>query len=155
MADAPFADRAELLFEVMPGVLEYVWRRHLEVEARRRLAQLEGSAPRARAPPWSSGFADLVGFTALSQQIPEDELAHVVGRFEAVAADVVSVHGGRLVKTIGDEVMFSADDVGRRRRDRPRACPSSSARRRSCPTSGSAWPTARSCSTRATSTGRS
>ncbi len=56
------------------------------------------------------GFADLVGFTALSQQLPEDELAHVVGRFEAVAADVVSVHGGRLIKTIGDEVMFSADN---------------------------------------------
>ena len=105
----PFEDRTELLFEVMPGVLDYVWRRHLEVEARRRLAQLEGADPDAASATLVVGFADLVGFTALSQQIPEDELAHVVGRFESVAADVVSSHGGRLVKTIGDEVMFAAD----------------------------------------------
>jgi adenylate cyclase len=111
VADAPFADRAELLFEVMPRVMEYVWRRHLEVEARRRLAQLEGSEADGESSTLVVGFADLVGFTALSQQIPEDELAHVVNRFEAVATDVVSAHGGRLVKTIGDEVMFSADDV--------------------------------------------
>jgi adenylate cyclase len=109
-ADAPFADRSDVLFQVMPGVLEYVWRRHLEVEARRRLAQLEGADGEEPTATVVVGFADLVGFTALSQQLPEDELAHVVGRFEAVAADVVSVHGGRLIKTIGDEVMFSADD---------------------------------------------
>ena len=111
VAGAPFADRAELLFQFMPGVLEYVWRRHLEVEARRRLAQLEGADAEGEPATLVVGFADLVGFTALSQQIPESELAHVVGRFEEVAADVVSSHGGRLVKTIGDEVMFSADDI--------------------------------------------
>lgn len=109
---APFDDRAEILFQVMPTVMEYVWRRHLEVEARRRLAQLEGSAEGDEGTPLAVGFADLVGFTALSQQIPEADLAHVVGRFEAVAADVVAAHGGRLVKTIGDEVMFAAVDVG-------------------------------------------
>lgn len=111
VTEAPFADRAELLFDVMPRVMEYVWRRHLEVEARRRLAQLEGSDVEAERTTLAVGFADLVGFTALSQQIPEDELAHVVGRFEGVAADVVAAHGGRLIKTIGDEVMYSADDV--------------------------------------------
>jgi adenylate cyclase len=110
IADEPFAERSELLLQVMPGVLEYVWRRHLEVEARRRLAQLEGAEDDEGSATLVVGFADLVGFTALSQQIPEEELAQVVGRFEAVAADVVSAHGGRLIKTIGDEVMFSADD---------------------------------------------
>ncbi len=109
---APFEERAELLFQVMPSVMEYVWRRHLEVEARRRLAQLEGAADGDEGTPLAVGFADLVGFTALAQQFPEAELAHVVGRFETVAADVVSAHGGRLVKTIGDEVMFASVDVG-------------------------------------------
>jgi adenylate cyclase len=109
VSDAPFAERAELLFDVMPRVMEYVWRRHLEVEARRRLAQLEG--PDEPGAPIVVGFADLVGFTALSQQLPEAELAQVVERFETVAVDVVSAHGGRLVKTIGDEVMFAADNV--------------------------------------------
>lgn len=107
--EIPFAQRAELLIDVMPRVMDYVWRRHLEIESRRRLAQLEG-ADEAGAPI-VVGFADLVGFTALSQQLPEDELAHVVERFEQVATDVVTSHGGRLVKMIGDEVMFSAGDV--------------------------------------------
>lgn len=111
VVEVPFADRAQVLFQIMPGVLEYVWRRHLEIEARRRLAQLEGAGDQEESATLVVGFADLVGFTALSQQIPEAELAHVVGRFETVAADVISVHGGRLIKTIGDEVMFSADDV--------------------------------------------
>jgi len=110
LEEPTFAQRSELLLEIMPGVLEYVWRRHLEVEARRRLTQLEGAGAHEGASTVVVGFADLVGFTALSQQIPEDELAHVVGRFESVAADVVSAFGGRLIKTIGDEVMFSADD---------------------------------------------
>ena len=55
------------------------------------------------------GFADLVGFTAKTQQLEEAELAEVVGRFEAIAYDVVADHGGRVVKMIGDEVMFLHD----------------------------------------------
>jgi class 3 adenylate cyclase len=35
----------------------------------------------------------------------------VVGRFETIAYDVVSSHGGRVVKMIGDEVMFTTDSV--------------------------------------------
>ena len=61
------------------------------------------------------GFADLVGFTAKTQQLEEAELAEVVGRFETVAYDVVAEHGGRVVKMIGDEVMFLHDERTRRR----------------------------------------
>ena len=57
------------------------------------------------------GFADLVGFTAQTQQLSETELAEVVSRFETIAYDVVNVHGGRVVKMIGDEVMFTAESV--------------------------------------------
>jgi adenylate cyclase len=53
-----------------------------------------------------------VGFTALSQQVSEIELADVVGRFEALAFEQVTSHGGRVAKMIGDEVMFVVDDVG-------------------------------------------
>src|SRR5690606_31615929 len=56
------------------------------------------------------GFADLVGFTAQTQQLDTTALASVVGRFEAIAYDVVPARGGRVVKTIGDEVMFVHDD---------------------------------------------
>jgi adenylate cyclase len=56
------------------------------------------------------GFADMVGFTALSQQLEERELARVVERFETLAYDAVAGHGGRIVKMIGDEVMFVTDE---------------------------------------------
>ena len=56
------------------------------------------------------GFADLVGFTVLSQQLDEHELAQVVDHFESVSYDTVAEHGGRIVKMIGDEVMFVADE---------------------------------------------
>jgi adenylate cyclase len=55
------------------------------------------------------GFLDLVGYTALSQLLHEEELALLVARFEELTHDTVAQHGGRLVKTIGDEVMFVAE----------------------------------------------
>ena len=55
------------------------------------------------------GFADLVQFTRLAQDLPGTELADMVGRFESLSRDVISVGGGRVVKTVGDEIMFLAD----------------------------------------------
>jgi adenylate cyclase len=54
------------------------------------------------------GFADIAGFTRLSRAMAEDELAGMVEAFETGAADIVAAHGARLVKTLGDEVMFIA-----------------------------------------------
>ncbi|HZR13776.1 MAG TPA: adenylate/guanylate cyclase domain-containing protein [Acidimicrobiia bacterium] len=60
--------------------------------------------------PLTIGFVDLVGYTALSQELEPDELARLVARFEALAYDAVAARGGRVVKMIGDEVMFAADE---------------------------------------------
>ncbi len=92
---------------LIPRVLELVWRRRLAAEARRRMVR----AGAENGSPVCVGFADLVGFTAQTQQLDTSELAEVVGRFEAVAYDVVAAGGGRVVKTIGDEVLFVNDDV--------------------------------------------
>jgi adenylate cyclase len=54
------------------------------------------------------GFADLVSFTRLVRRLSEHELARVVQRFEALASDIVTAHGGRVIKTVGDEVLFVA-----------------------------------------------
>jgi adenylate cyclase len=90
-------------------VIERVWRRHLQMEARRRIVrELDPTEQREER---AVGFADLVGFTALSQQVPDDELARLVDRFEAIAYDTVSSHNGRVVKMIGDEVMFTTTDT--------------------------------------------
>ena len=92
---------------LVPRIMEQVWRRHLGAAARRRIV-------RATADEGHSvcvGFADLVGFTAQTQELPDHQLAEVVGQFEAIAFDLASEHGGRVVKMIGDEVMFTCDDV--------------------------------------------
>jgi class 3 adenylate cyclase len=57
------------------------------------------------------GFVDLVGFTPLASRLPPGELAALVERFEVTAHDVVTSRGGRVVKLIGDEVMFVTVDA--------------------------------------------
>lgn len=56
------------------------------------------------------GFVDLVGFTALSSHMGAQELSGFMGRFEGQAHDVATQAGARVVKLIGDEVMFVATD---------------------------------------------
>lgn len=56
------------------------------------------------------GFVDLVGFTPLSLSVPPSDLGALVGEFEAIASDLVAEYDGRLVKLLGDEVMFVAVD---------------------------------------------
>ena len=102
-----FAAVAPLLMPLLLQVMDYVWRRHVQAEARARINRETSEAdPDHRV----IGFADLVGFTALSQQIEAHELAAVVDRFETIAYDTVNLLGGRVVKMIGDEVMFSVPD---------------------------------------------
>jgi class 3 adenylate cyclase len=60
---------------------------------------------------YAVGFVDLVGFTEVSGSMSPAELAEFLRSFEAGAHDVVVRSGGRVVKMIGDEVMFVADDI--------------------------------------------
>jgi len=102
-----FAAISPVLLPTLLQVMDFVWRRHVQVEARARISrESAGADPDHRVV----GFADLVGFTALSQQVTAHELASVVDRFEAIAYETVSRLGGRVVKMIGDEVMFSVID---------------------------------------------
>ena len=57
------------------------------------------------------GFADLCGFTGLTQQLKLEQLSQLLTRFEEVASEVVHDHGARLVKFIGDAVMYVATDA--------------------------------------------
>jgi adenylate cyclase len=105
------ADAARDLVPVLEGLIGYVWRRHLAAAAGRALAV---SPDELVARTMVVGFADLVGFTSLTRQADDTQLAQLVERFESVASDVVAELGGRVIKTVGDEVMFSVDaaDVG-------------------------------------------
>lgn len=106
VVDQALAAETAKILDAMPAVLEFVWRRHLVNAARRRLLRRV-----AGDTAMCVGFADLVGFTAQSQQLNERQLAHVVERFEKLAYDVVTASSGRVVKMIGDEVLFVADDI--------------------------------------------
>lgn len=52
------------------------------------------------------GFVDLVSYTSLSREMNERNLARLVKNFEQRCAEVIAVGGGRIIKTVGDEVMY-------------------------------------------------
>jgi class 3 adenylate cyclase len=54
------------------------------------------------------GFVDLVGFTPLAKRLSSTDLVALVTRFEERAFDIASSFDGRIIKHIGDEVMFTA-----------------------------------------------
>ncbi len=104
-----FSQLADQMIPAMGGLLEFAWRRHLQAATRRAMSQRARQA--GAQPSLCVGFADMVGFTVLSQQLSEDELAVVVSRFEEVAHYTVTGCGGRLVKMIGDEAMFVTESA--------------------------------------------
>jgi adenylate cyclase len=97
---------AAMLVPAMERVQTYVWRRHLAAHAGRVVASAEDTSHGTRVV----GFADIVSYTRLTRRLTEPELADLIERFEAMAADVVATYGGRLIKSIGDEVLFVTDE---------------------------------------------
>ena len=75
---------------------------------RQRLAQAEVSDRALHR--LAVGFVDLVGFTPLSHRMGSRELGTFIGQFENRAFRLAVEYGGRIVKHIGDEVMFVAVD---------------------------------------------
>jgi adenylate cyclase len=113
LSDKDVADAVATLSESLQKshepFLSYIWRRHLLAAISQTVATASGRM--GEGETGSVGFADLVGFTALSQQLSDLELARVVGRFEEIAYEHIPDRRGRVVKIIGDEVMFSSPDV--------------------------------------------
>ncbi len=109
-SDVPMREEALRLVEVIgPNfemLLTYVWRRHLAA-AVTRMESLEGAVDEQLAEA-TVGFADLVSFSALTNRLGEDEIGDLVEVFEGRSHDVVSRRGGRVVKTLGDSVLYMA-----------------------------------------------
>lgn len=99
----------ELLLPELEEFLVYVWRRQLAAAAGRVVQEQDDAELVDRR--LAVGFADLVGFTRLTRRLEEEELGELVEAFETTAADQVAAQGGRLIKTLGDEVLFAADDA--------------------------------------------
>ncbi|BAS13286.1 adenylate cyclase [Arthrobacter sp. Hiyo8] len=109
------------LVDAMEEILLYSWRRQMNAGVQRLAVRAEAGLqaseagregdeddaplPLARAV----GFADLVSYTSLSRRMNEKTLAQLVQRFENKCAEIISIGGGRLVKTVGDEVLYIAE----------------------------------------------
>jgi adenylate cyclase len=95
--------------EPFESLLLYVWRRHLAAAVARTEA-LGAREEDLHTTRLTVGFADIVQFTALSNQLSEDRIGDLVELFEARCADVVAAQRGRIIKSIGDSVLFVHED---------------------------------------------
>ena len=86
-----------------PAALTSLLRHHLVHLARPNRTGMPTDYEVARA---AVGFIDLAGFTSLAQRVDLDEVGHLLSRFEALANQCVTARGGRVVKFVGDAVMF-------------------------------------------------
>lgn len=102
---------AEMTGELLPLVerlQSYTWRRHL-VAACGRI--MPASTDQPYTVTMSVGFADIVGYTSTVRHTDISELAAYLESFEENAAETVVSHRGRVVKSLGDEVLFAADSA--------------------------------------------
>lgn len=89
------------------GVFVPMFLSHMEVSTERTRAARRDSDD-YETVPLAVGFVDLSGFTEQSARLSPRGLRRLVVDFEGRANGIVGDHGGRVVKMIGDEVMFSA-----------------------------------------------
>jgi len=93
----------QLDWPMIARLVDYAHRLQLRAAVWRRLARdIAGTTVEI-----GIGFVDLVGYTAISEEIDDGQLVDLLTRFEVLTSDIIVEHGGRVVKTIGDEVMFA------------------------------------------------
>ncbi len=98
------AQLAELTIPLSNGV-GVAFRHHLREAIERQRKGQEGVAERELIRV-AIGFIDMVGFTGLTAHLPVDQLVELVNTLERRSAEVALEHDVRIVKIIGDEVMF-------------------------------------------------
>ena len=99
--------------EVQPGfekLLLYSWKRHLAAAAA-RLEALGAADSELLSTTMSVGFADLSRFTAMSNTLDDVRLGELVEDFENRVTDVVTARQGRVIKALGDAVLYVNADV--------------------------------------------
>ena len=99
-------DVVRALVPALEQSLVYVWRRHMAAITRRMFA-----ARLLDDAPTSIGFVDLVGYTERSRRSSTDEIDELLREFDRISYESVALGGGRVIKMIGDEVMFEAPNI--------------------------------------------
>ena len=96
--------------EVLPRLEQlvvHVWRRQFAAATERSFAALDADG----YPVLAVGFVDLVGYTRTSRRTDAGELQRMLEKFERETSLRVTACGGRVVKTLGDAVLYVADSV--------------------------------------------
>lgn len=120
--EAALMEHAAALLPELELLQRHVWRRHLAAYAGWGPAEpVRESTPEpdGALPPYEGadirelavGFTDMVGYTRMTRGLDSRELADVLDRFESLTGDVIADGRGRVVKTIGDEVLFVCDSA--------------------------------------------
>lgn len=102
------ADAAALL-PVVLQTLDTLLRQHLIASRRTMLG--EAASAGYETQHLCVGFVDLVESTALTQRLSIRDLGAVLGEFERLASELVTEQRGRVVKLIGDEILFTVSEA--------------------------------------------
>lgn len=101
----------ELVSQIVPQLgpmlerMLFMQLRHMMETEAIDAAERAAGKPLPGARQVTVGFADLVGFTRLGEELSAEELGQLAGRLASLARDV-TVPPVRFIKTIGDAVMF-------------------------------------------------
>jgi adenylate cyclase len=108
-----YAAFAERLMPFMGPTLDYVFRVHLrEIVRSDVVTRAEREAGHRRGTgDVAVAFADMADFTGLGERVESEELGSVADRLSEVANEVLEPPV-RIVKTIGDAVMFVSTETG-------------------------------------------
>ncbi|UNX55700.1 adenylate/guanylate cyclase domain-containing protein [Georgenia sp. TF02-10] len=109
-------DRVPALVDVLQAQLVYSWRRQLAALLVRTEAEVAEMGQPDTDPlhlplQRALGFVDMVAYTRRSAELGPRALAELVQTFEYTSRDVITTRGARVVKTIGDAVLYVADDL--------------------------------------------
>ncbi|MCX6397699.1 MAG: adenylate/guanylate cyclase domain-containing protein [Propionibacteriales bacterium] len=113
--DLDITGLAAVMNEVTPVIEEvqnYIWRRHtLSAASRLLLAPSADDDADGDGAYTAIGFADIVGYTRQTRSLSQGDLASLVEHFEDQAQAIITGHHGRIIKTIGDEILFAVDSA--------------------------------------------
>jgi adenylate cyclase len=104
--EAGAAGMAGTLLPVIEQLQSYVWRRHLAAAYERNLM---APPDELSAATMTVGFADIVGYTRAARHYAIEDLAALLETFEEDTSEAVVSNHGRVVKMVGDEVLFVTD----------------------------------------------
>ncbi|HET9728238.1 MAG TPA: adenylate cyclase regulatory domain-containing protein [Acidimicrobiia bacterium] len=102
---------ADAIFPRLAEAIDTLHRHHLQMIGR-RYSDVGAPTSAHNVVQLAVGFADLAGYTGLTQELDAHGLAHMLSTFEATTGDVITRAGATVAKRIGDAVMYVSNAPG-------------------------------------------